>query len=414
MKNKINRSLLFLLAWIVFGVILVTSLASFFVYNTFLFWNDMQTRTFISISIIIYLLFSIFSLRINRFSYREQLGLVLFILSLCMSVFLTIIAIGRLYYSRSYLVYYYVFSFIWTGIGFYFFKNPKNSFFLLCPWGLSLELSKSSGRKWEILKTPQLKNCDGIIADLHEKIEPEWMRMIANATLINLPVYHAATIYEKTTGKISTSHLNEGLLSTYYKVNIIYFRIKSILEKLLIILFSPFLILTIILVSIIVKIDSKGPVFFIQDRVGRKGKSFRMYKFRSMIIESEKDGAKFTSTDDKRITKIGNILRKYRIDEIPQFFNILKGEMSLIGPRPEQVVFSDKFEKEIPFYAYRHLVNPGITGWAQVNHGYAAGTEETETKLEYDLYYVKYMGFWIDLLIILKTLKTILTGFGSK
>ncbi len=413
MKNKINRSLLFLLAWIIFGVIIITSLTSFFVYNTFLFWNDMKTRTFISISIIIYLLFSILSLRINRFSYREQLGLVLFILCVCMSVFLTIIAIGRLYYSRSYLVYYYIFSFVWIGIGFYFFKNPKNSFFLLCPWGLCLELAKNSGRNWEMLKTPQLKKCDGIIVDLHEKIEPEWMRMIANATLINLPVYHAATIYEKTAGKVSAQHLNEGILSTY-KVNAIYFRIKSILEKILIILFSPLLITVVIMVAIIIKIDSKGPVFFVQERVGRKGKPFKMYKFRSMITESEKDGAKFTSTDDKRITKTGSILRKYRIDEIPQFLNILKGEMSLIGPRPEQVVFSNRFEKEIPFYAYRHLVNPGITGWAQVNHGYAAGTEETETKLEYDLYYVKYMGFWLDLIIILKTLKTIMTGFGSK
>ena len=413
MKNKINRSLLLLLAWIIFGVILVTALTSFFVYNTFLFWNDMKTRTFISISIIIYLLFSILSLRINRFSYREQLGLVLFILSVGMSVFLTIIAIGRLYYSRSYLVYYYIFSFIWIGIGFYFFKNPKNSFFLLCPWGLCLELAKNSGRKWEMLETPQLKKCDGIIVDLHEKIEPQWMRLIANASLINLPVYHAATIYEKTAGKVSAIHLNEGILSTY-KVNIVYFRIKSILEKILIMLFSPLLIFAVILVSIIIKMDSKGPVFFIQERAGRKGKPFKMYKFRSMITESEKDGARFTSTDDKRITKIGNILRKYRIDEIPQFLNILKGEMSLIGPRPEQVVFSNKFEKEIPFYAYRHLVNPGITGWAQVNHGYAAGTEETETKLEYDLYYVKYMGFWLDLIVILKTLKTIMTGFGSK
>jgi len=413
-KNKINRSLLFFLAWIILGVIVVTSLASFFVYNTFFFWEDMKTRTFISASIIIYLAFSIFSLRINRFSYREQLGLLLFILSVGMSVFLTIIAIGRLYYARSYLVYYYIFSFIWIGIGVYFFKNPKNSFFLLCPWGLCLELVKSSGRKWEILKTPQLKKCDGIIADLHEKIEPEWMRLIANATLINLPVYHAATIYEKVTGKISTSHLNEGLLSTYYKVNVVYFRIKSIFERFLVILLSPFLILAIFLAFIVIKIDSKGPVFFVQERAGRKGKPFKMYKFRSMIAESEKDGAKFTTTGDKRITKIGSILRKYRIDEIPQFFNILKGEMSLIGPRPEQVVFSNKFEKEIPFYAYRHLVNPGITGWAQVSHGYAAGTEETETKLEYDLYYVKYMGFWLDLLIILKTLKTIMTGFGSK
>ena len=133
-----------------------------------------------------------------------------------------------------------------------------------------------------------------------------------------------------------------------------------------------------------------------------------------MITESEAKGAKFTSSNDSRIIPMGHFLRKFRIDELPQLINVLKGEMSIIGPRPEQVGFAKEFEKEIPFYAYRHLAPPGITGWAQVIQGYAAGVKETEKKLSYDLYYIKYMGFWLDALIAVKTLKTILTGFGSK
>ena len=413
MKNRINRSLLYLFWWILAGVVVITSLSSFLVYKTFMFWAELNIRTFISLSIIIYLLFSVISLRINRFSFREQAGIIFFVLSVCVSLFLTVIAIGRLYYSRSYILYYYLFSYIWVCIGFYFYRNPKNSFFLLCPWGLCLELDKDRGKNWELLEKPELKKCDGIIADLHEKIEPEWMRMIANASLTNIPIYHAASVYEKTNGRVSLYHLSEGLLSTY-KANQVYFWIKSIFEKIVILIFSPVLLLIGVITALLIKLTSKGPVFFIQNRAGRKGKPFNMYKFRTMTTESEKEGAQFTSSDDDRIIPAGKLLRKFRIDEIPQFINILKGDMSLIGPRPEQVVFTEKFDKEIPFYAYRHLVNPGITGWAQVAHGYAAGVEETEIKLEFDLYYIKYMGFWLDFLIVMKTIKTILTGFGSK
>ena len=413
MKNRIDKSLLYLFIWIIAGMVIVISASNFLVYKTFYFWMDMKIRTFISISIIIYLLFSITSLRVNRFSYREQLGIILFILTVFLSFFLTIIAIGRLYYSRSYLIYFYLFTFIWSAVGFYLFKNPVNSFFLLCPWGLCLDLEKNKGRNWELLEKPEIKKCDGIIADLHDRIEPEWMRMIANATLTNIPVYHAAIVYERTNGRVSLKHLSEGIISTF-KVNLFYFHIKSILEKLAVLVFSPILLLIGIITALLIKITSPGPVFFIQERTGRKGKPFKMYKFRTMTIESEKDGAKFTTDDDKRIIGSGKFLRKFRIDEIPQFYNILIGDMSLIGPRPEQVVFAENFEKKIPYYAYRHLVNPGITGWAQVAHGYAAGVEETETKLEFDLYYLKYMGFWLDFIIVIKTIKTVLTGFGSK
>ena len=120
------------------------------------------------------------------------------------------------------------------------------------------------------------------------------------------------------------------------------------------------------------------------------------------------------STNDMRVTRIGKFIRKTRIDELPQFFNVLKGNMSLIGPRPEQKVFVDQFEQEIPFYNYRHIVKPGITGWAQVTHGYAGDADETRVKIEHDFYYIKHISFSLDILIVFKTIKTMLTGFGAR
>ena len=190
--------------------------------------------------------------------------------------------------------------------------------------------------------------------------------------------------------------------------------VKHLFECLAIIVFSPIILFLSLFAFILIKCNSKGSVLFVQERVGKGGKPFKMYKFRTMITESEAQGAKFTSTNDSRIIPMGRFLRKFRIDELPQLLNVLKGDMGIIGPRPEQVTFVREFEKEIPFYAYRHLTPPGITGWAQVVQGYAAGVAETEEKLSYDLYYIKYMSVWLDILIVVKTLKTILTGFGSK
>jgi len=133
-----------------------------------------------------------------------------------------------------------------------------------------------------------------------------------------------------------------------------------------------------------------------------------------MCQDSEKSGAQFAQANDMRVTRVGKFIRKTRIDELPQFFNILKGDMSLIGPRPEQRTFVEQFEKEIPFYAYRHVVRPGITGWAQVTQGYAADADETRIKLEHDFYYIKNFSLWLDILIVLKTIRTMLTGFGAR
>ena len=169
-----------------------------------------------------------------------------------------------------------------------------------------------------------------------------------------------------------------------------------------------------LITGIVIKLESDGPMFFIQERVGQGNKDFKVYKLRSMCKDSEKDGAQFAQADDMRITRVGHFIRKTRLDEIPQFINVLKGDMSLIGPRPEQRAFVNQFEEEIPFYSYRHVVKPGITGWAQVVHGYAADADDTRVKIEHDFYYIKHFSLWLDILIVVKTIRTILTGFGAR
>src|SRR5690606_3939710 len=143
-------------------------------------------------------------------------------------------------------------------------------------------------------------------------------------------------------------------------------------------------------------------------------KPFKMVKFRSMRVDAERSGPQFASIDDSRVTRVGRFMRKYRLDEIPQLWNVLRGEMSLIGPRPEQLAFARRFENEVPFYSWRHLVKPGVTGWAQIQDGYAAGLEDTRRKLEYDLYYVKHLSFWLDLSIVVRTIHTLITGNGAR
>lgn len=171
----------------------------------------------------------------------------------------------------------------------------------------------------------------------------------------------------------------------------------------------PFSLVTILLVKIFIVPKGESPIF-VQKRIGLHGRVFTIYKFRSMLV----NGSDFTQVGDSRINKIGYIIRKYRLDELPQFWNILIGDMSLIGPRPEQVVYVNTYRKQIPNYDLRHKVRPGLTGWAQVMQGYTSDTDGTREKLQYDLYYLKNFGFKMDVVIIWKTILTILTGFGAR
>lgn len=167
-----------------------------------------------------------------------------------------------------------------------------------------------------------------------------------------------------------------------------------------------------IIAAIIIKLESKGPVIYSQERIGENNKPFKIYKFRSMRSDSEKDGPAWAKEKDNRVTKFGNIMRKTRIDELPQLYNVIVGEMSFVGPRPERQFFIDTLEKEIPYYNLRHIVKPGLTGWAQVKYPYGASVEDAYRKLQYDLYYIKRYSLSFDILIILDTIKIVIFGKG--
>jgi len=188
-------------------------------------------------------------------------------------------------------------------------------------------------------------------------------------------------------------------------------RLFDILAALgLLVFLAPLLVLT----AIAIRLDSKGPVLYRQRRVGLGGREFEIFKFRSMRTDAEKNGALWAKADDDRITRVGRLIRRTRIDEIPQAINILRGEMSFVGPRPERPEFVKLLEAEIDHYHDRHLVKPGITGWAQVKYVYTASVEGARTKLAYDLFYIKHFSPLLDLLIVLMTVRVALLGIGSR
>jgi len=171
-----------------------------------------------------------------------------------------------------------------------------------------------------------------------------------------------------------------------------------------------------LLLMVLIKLDSKGPIFYRQERIGQDGEIFTLWKFRSLIQDAESEtGPVWSKGADKdpRITRIGGLMRKVRLDELPQLFNVFKGDMSFVGPRPERPHFVQQLSETIPFYSLRHIVKPGITGWAQINYGYANSMDLTVEKLQYDLFYIKNMSWFLDSLIILETIKTVLVKEGS-
>jgi sugar transferase (PEP-CTERM system associated) len=168
------------------------------------------------------------------------------------------------------------------------------------------------------------------------------------------------------------------------------------------------------LVAIAIRLDSKGPVIYRQRRVGLRGKHFEVLKFRSMRVDAERNGAQWAMAKDPRVTRVGGFLRKYRLDELPQFLNVIRGEMSLVGPRPERPEFVEELRKQISYYDERHSVRPGLTGWAQVQYQYGSSVEDAVRKLEYDLFYLKNMSVFFDFVILLNTVRIVITGHGSR
>ena len=235
--------------------------------------------------------------------------------------------------------------------------------------------------------------------------------------LNGMQYYNYLEFYEMYENKLPVSNLspkwfleNTGFEIYYNSFNL---KAKRILDIIFALLIGVCVIPIMIIAAIIIKLESKGPVFFIQERIGEGNKPFKIVKFRSMTTDAEKDGPKWATKNDNRVTKFGKFMRKTRIDELPQLFCIIKGTMSFVGPRPEWDVLSKEYEKEIPYNNLRHMIKPGITGWAQVMYPYGENIEDAKRKLEYDLYYLKHQDFIMDVLVIMKTAKVVLFGKGK-
>jgi lipopolysaccharide/colanic/teichoic acid biosynthesis glycosyltransferase len=285
----------------------------------------------------------------------------------------------------------------------------------LVPGGDLRDIQKNAGVNWHMLGEPSdhVPKTDAIVTDLHYDHDEQWERYLARCMLAGLPVYDVKRMAERLTGKVEIEHLSENDFGTVLPSSL-YLKIKYLLDVGLAVLVLPAFLLIIGVFALAIRLESKGPAIFTQRRVGFRGKTFTIYKIRSMSKSAPQDGTAFTAEGDARITTIGRFIRKYRIDEFPQIFNILKGDMSWIGPRPEAVELSEWYAQDIPFYVYRHMVRPGITGWAQVNQGNVAQIEAATEKLQYDFYYIRNFSPWLDLLIVFQTIYTMATGFGSR
>ncbi len=322
---------------------------------------------------------------------------------------------GRIDYSRFQFIASYVLVLGWFGFIGLIEPRVQRQRFLLIPFGRSESLLARGEVDWTVARNSEElpAGINGVVADFRADLEPQWERLIARAALAGLPVYHWKQIAESLSGVVEIEHLSENNLGSLLPSSI-YLRFKHMVDFLAALALLPVAALVSALAAFAIWREDGGPVIFRQQRMGFHGQTFVMLKFRTMRHAEGDEGRAFTVADDERITPVGRFLRRYRIDEVPQVVNILRGEMSWIGPRPEAIELSSWYRSQIPFYDYRHIVRPGITGWAQVNQGNVAEIKAATGKLNYDFYYIKYVSPWLDLLIAFRTVRTVLTGFGAR
>ena len=328
------------------------------------------------------------------------------------------IAILRLNYSGAVLA----MSFFMSGLTLFVFSQALRTesgrrFYVVPSPGIA-KLRREGGFEYHVLEKPEIPNDPDLvlIGDLHDDLDPSWEQLIADVAILGYPVYHIRQIMESMTGRVQIDHLSENSFGSLIP-NSAFGKAKRAFDIAVSLILLPILLPMFLVIGIVIALDSPGMVFFRQKRRGYRGEAFDIIKFRTMrpAVDSVdgRDNA-VTRTGDARITRVGRFLRRTRLDELPQIYNILRGEMSWIGPRPEAIPLSVWYRDEIPFYAYRHIVRPGITGWAQINQGHVADLESVFEKLRYDFYYIKNFSAWLDLLIVWRTVLIVFTGFGAK
>jgi sugar transferase (PEP-CTERM system associated) len=268
------------------------------------------------------------------------------------------------------------------------------------------------GRTEDLARWVEEKEADIVVVAITHEKKAELLRSLLDVKLKGIEIYDVPTIYEEMTGMLPVSHLRDGwiVFTSFSAMNRnIYIHAKRVCDVFIallgLVLSAPIIIIT----AILIKLTSPGPVFFRQKRVGLNEEIFTIYKFRSMVSDAEKNGAVFAQVNDSRITPFGSFMRKSRIDEIPQLWNVIRGDMSFVGPRPERPEFVYGYKEKIPYYSLRHIVKPGLTGWAQVKWRYGASEEDALEKLKYDMFYLKNISFMLDLQIVLKTINVVIS-----
>lgn len=259
---------------------------------------------------------------------------------------------------------------------------------------------------------------DEVVVAISEQVKGSLFQAIMDCHERGVTVTPMPLLYEQLTGRVAIEHIGSqwyvALPFETHPLGTIHRIGKRALDLVCGLLLGIVFVITLPIIALIIKLDSPGPVFYKQDRTGLHGKEFKVMKFRSMVQDAERDGqAKWATKNDARITRVGKFIRKTRLDELPQVWNVIRGEMSMVGPRPERQQFISKLQRQIPFYRTRLAAKPGLTGWAQVSYGYGATVEDAMVKLQYDLYYIKHQSLWFDLKIMLRTVAVVLKMKGQ-
>jgi len=325
----------------------------------------------------------------------------------------------RLEYSRIYFASAFLASIgIFFLLSIYLLPRTRRRFYVVPGFDLA-GLTLPAEVEWIRMRAPMVPDDPKafIVADFWHEHEPHWVRMLAEAAVQGRTVLHSKQVLESLTGRVSIEHLSENNFGSLMP-NLAWRKIKRTIDLLSSLILLPLLCPLFLVIALWIRIDSPGPALFRQIRVGAGGRPFRIVKFRTMreqtTVGEADTTAAMTLVADDRVTRAGRWLRRTRLDELPQILNIIAGQMSWIGPRPEVISLSKWYDSEIPFYLYRHIVRPGITGWAQVNQGHVTDLDAIHRKLQYDFYYIKNFSVWIDMLIAIKTIRIAITGFGAK
>ena len=332
----------------------------------------------------------------------------------------TLLLLSRLPYHRPSLAVGFVLHLVWAYAIYFFVQRRVRLRIGIIPFGSVDMLAGIPNVDWFPLERPDLAaaaHCTAMVADFAAEMPSEWESFLADAAVDGRVVYQVKQLRESLTGRVEIKHLSENSFGSLAPARA-YMAIKHLFDFVLALAMLPLALPVMAVTAIAIHLHDGAPVLFRQKRVGRAGKDIIVYKFRTMRLTTDLDledrRAAMTGHDDIRITRLGSFLRSSRLDELPQLWNILRGEMSFIGPRPEAQILSSWYTSEIPFYRYRHVVRPGISGWAQVNQGHVAEVTEVHLKLQYDFFYSKYFSPWLDLLILFRTVKTVLTGWGAR